>query len=71
MLRINKHTMELDLTVVGYIRMGRIACPKHGAVLQQSNDTYTVDPLYPGEAQGHYCDTCGAQLVQAQVVVSA
>ena len=71
MLRINKHTMELDLTVMGYIRMGRIACPQHGNVLQQSNNTYTIDPLYVAEARGHCCDTCGAPLVHAQVAVSA
>ena len=68
MLKINKHQMSLDLTILGYIRMGRIACPQHGNELSSSNDNYTVDPLYAGEAQGHCCDTCGTPLVHTQVI---
>ncbi len=76
MLKINSHKMNLDLTVMGYIRVGQIACPtcggEHGKALRASvKDPFTVDPLYGEEARGQHCDTCGTPLMVEQVTVAA
>ncbi len=73
MLKINSHRMNLDLTVMGYIRVGKIACPvcggDHGTALREG--TQRVDPLYGTEARGQHCDSCGAPLVVEQVAIAA
>ncbi len=73
MLRINSHSMNLDLTVMGYIRQGKIACPncggEHGAAL--SDGKQRADRLYGIEARGQHCDSCGTPLVTQQAIISA
>lgn len=64
MLRINSHTMDLDLSVMGYIRNGHVACKDHAASL--TDGTEKPDTLYGRQAVGQVCDTCGTPLDQHQ-----
>lgn len=72
MLRINNYRMQLDLTRVGFIRMGRIECPGCGAdhvnEIAKEIRQREADVLFASEAQGHRCDTCGTLLVANMAV---
>ena len=70
MLKINAHRMNLDLTVTGYIRLGKIACTRCGCE-HLTEDEHKPDALYGAEGKGQVCDTCGTPLAVPQVAVAA
>jgi hypothetical protein len=69
MLRINNHKVNLDLSVRGFIALGKVGCPAHTHVLVET--AQVVDRLYGREARGQHCDTCGAPLYVEVVDVKA